>query len=224
MPIRINLLSEALAAEEMRRRDPVKRVVFVGGLLVALSLVWFSSVWLEGKMAQNAKTQVEAEIHSNTNGYARVQTDLKRVADTQKRLNALQQLSTNRFLQGNLLNVLQQVYVPNVQLIRMKLEQSCTYKEGVPNKTDDYGKLIPGHPASSTEHTTLILDAKDSSPNPGDGVNRYKEALRQQAYFKAGLSQTNGVRLVNTSGTQTALNGRPFILFVLECRFPDKTR
>jgi hypothetical protein len=224
MPIRINLLSEALAAEEMRRRDPVKRVAFIGGLLVALSLVWFSSAWLEGKMAQNAKTQVESEIHSNTNGFARVQADLKRVADCQKRLNALQHLSASRFLQGNLLNALEQVYVPNVQLIRMKLEQSCTCIEAVPNKTDDYGKLIPGRPASSTEHTKLILDAKDTSPNPGDGVNRYKAALSQQDYFKSGLNQTNGVRLINTSGTQTAVNGKPFILFVLECRYPDKTR
>ena len=32
MPIRINLLAEAKAAEELRRHDPVKRVIFVGAL------------------------------------------------------------------------------------------------------------------------------------------------------------------------------------------------
>ena len=46
MPIRINLLSEALAEEDLRRRDPVKRAIFIGVFLVALSLVWFSSTWL----------------------------------------------------------------------------------------------------------------------------------------------------------------------------------
>ena len=224
MPIRINLLSEALAAEEMRRRDPAKRAAFIGGFLVALSLVWYSSVWLEGNIALKSKEQVERDIQGSTNSFSVVQTDLKRLSDGQKRLDALQQLSTNRFLQGNLLNALQQVYVPNVQLIRMKVEQSCTYKEGSAARTNEFGTVAAGHPATSTEHITLILDAKDSSPNPGDGLNRYKEALGKLDYFKSNLSQTNGVRLINTSSTQTAVNGKSFILFVLECRFPDKTR
>ena len=59
MPIRINLLNEELAAEELRRRDPVKRAIFIGIFLVALSLVWFSSTWLEYKMIQQKKGQVE---------------------------------------------------------------------------------------------------------------------------------------------------------------------
>lgn len=224
MPIRINLLSEALAAEEMRRRDPVKRTAIIGGLLVVLSLVWYSSLWLEGNISQKSKTMVENEIRSSTNSFNLVQGDLRRVSEGQKRLDALRQLSTNRFLQGNLLNALQQVYVPNVQLIRMKLEQSCTLKEGSPAKTNENGTVVPARPPTSTEHITLVLDAKDSSPNPGDGVNHYKEALGKLEYFKSNLSATNGVRLINTSGTQTAINGKPFILFVLECRFPDKTR
>ena len=47
MPIRINLLAEAKAAEELRRHDPVKRVIFVGALAVALTLVWSSSLQLQ---------------------------------------------------------------------------------------------------------------------------------------------------------------------------------
>jgi len=39
MPIRINLLAEAKAAEELRRHDPVKRVIFGGALAVALVFV-----------------------------------------------------------------------------------------------------------------------------------------------------------------------------------------
>lgn len=55
MPIRINLLNEALAEEDMRRRDPVKRAIFIGVFLVAVSLVWFSSAWLEFKLTQQKK-------------------------------------------------------------------------------------------------------------------------------------------------------------------------
>jgi len=38
MPIRINLLAESQALEEMRRRDPVKRAIWVGVLVVSLLL------------------------------------------------------------------------------------------------------------------------------------------------------------------------------------------
>jgi hypothetical protein len=223
MPIRINLLSEALEAEEMRRRDPVKRAIFAGGFLVVLSLVWFSSVWLEFKLSQQKKSQIEVEIQSHTNDFSRVQGDLKMLADGQKRLDALLQLSTNRFLLGNLMNALQQVYVPNVQLIRLKLEQSYTLKEGTQPKTNSYG-VVPGKPSTSTEHITLILNAKDSSPNPGDGVKRYKEALAKLDYFNSGLLKTNGIKLLNLSAPQTSANGKPYVLFVLECRFTENTR
>ena len=36
MPIRINLLAESLAEEDLRRRDPVKRAIIIGALLVAV--------------------------------------------------------------------------------------------------------------------------------------------------------------------------------------------
>lgn len=39
MPIRINLLAEAQAAEEMRRKDPVKRSIWIGGFIVFLTLL-----------------------------------------------------------------------------------------------------------------------------------------------------------------------------------------
>jgi hypothetical protein len=222
MPIRINLLTEALAEEDMRRRDPVKRSIYIGVFLVALSLVWYSSTWLEYKMVQQKYTQIEEQMQSNTNDFIRVQSDLKKITDGQKRLAALQQLSTNRFLQGTLLNALQQIYVPNVQLTRMKIDQSFTYKEGTPAQTNGYG-VVAGRPAVSTERTMLTLDARDSSANPGDQVNRYKDAVIKLGYFSTSLA-TNGVRLANLSPPQVSWNSKPFVQFTLECRFPDKTR
>jgi hypothetical protein len=222
MPIRINLLSEIQAEEDLRRRDPVKRAIFVGVLLIALSLVWFSSTWLETKMAMRTKAQVDEQMQAHTNDYNQVQLDLKRIADGQKRLTALQQLNTNRFLQGNLLNAIQKIYVPNVQLIRLRLDQGYVIKEGTPDKANNVG-VIAGRPGTSTEKITLTLDARDSSSNPGDQVNRYKELLNRQDFFLKNI-QTNGVRLLNLSAPQISLSGKPFVLFSLECRFTDKTR
>lgn len=221
MPIRINLLNEELAAEELRRRDPVKRAIFIGIFLVALSLVWFSSTWLEYKMIQQKKGQVEFEMDQHTNEFNQVVLNLKRITESQRRLGALLSLNTNRFLQGNLMNALQKVYVPNVQLLRVKLDQAFYYKEGTPNVTNTYG-VIPGRPAVTTQHIVLSLDAKDSSPNPGDQVNHYKEALLRQDFFKSSLNSTNGVKLANLSSPQSNFGSKPFVLFTLECQFPDK--
>lgn len=223
MPIRINLLTEALAEDDLRRRDPVKRIAYLGGFLVALSLVWYSYQWLEFKMAQNNLSLVEDQIETHTNEFNKVQADIKKVVDTQKRLKSLEQLNASRFLQGNLLNAMQQIYVPNVQLVRLRLDQSYIIKDGTPAQTDDSSKPVPARPGSSTERITLTLDAKDTSANPGDQVNRYKAALNKLAFFNTNL-QTNGIKLSNLSSAQIGANNRPFVLFTLDCRFTDKTR
>lgn len=224
MPIRINLLNEALAEVEMRRRDPVKRSIYIGAFLVVLSLVWFSTAWLDGKVIQQKKNQVEIEMDTHTNDFSRIQSEMKLLADSQQRLNALQQLNTNRFLQGNFLNALQQVYVPNVQLLRLKLEQTYHHLDGMANTTNVYGTVVLGRPGSVTEQINLTLDAKDSSPNPGDQVNHYKEALVKNDYFKSNLSVTNGIKLSNMSSPQTGVNGKPYVLFTVEYQFQNVTR
>ena len=224
MPIRINLLNEALAEVELRRRDPVKRSIYVGAFLVVLSLVWFSTTWLDGKVIQQKKNQVEIEMDTHTNEFSRIQSNLKQLSDTQQRLNALLQLNTNRFLQGTFLNALQQIYVPNVQLLRLKLDQSYHRIDGVASSTNFAGTIIPGRPATITEQINLTLDAKDSSPNPGDQVNRYKEALGKNDYFKSNCSITNGVKLSNMGSPQIGVNGKPYVLFTVEYHFQNITR
>lgn len=222
MPIRINLLSEVQAEEELRRRDPAKRATFIGIFLVALSLAWFSSVWLETKIALKTKTQVDSEIQSHTEDYNRVLADLKKISEGQRRINSLQQLNTNRFLQGNMLNALQKIYVPNVQITRLKLEQNYSLKEGSAPQTNGTS-VVAGRPTSATEKITLTLDAKDFSNNAGDQVNRYKETLTKYDYFAKNLLPS-GTRLLNLSAPQTALNGKNYVMFTLECRYTEKTR
>ncbi len=207
----------------MRRRDPVKRSIFIGIFLVGLSLVWFSSTWLEYKIIQQKNNQLEIETSLHKDEFGVVLANQKKIVDSQHRLMSLFQLNTNRFLQGNLLNALQKVYVPNVQLVRVRLDQSFTYKQGTPDVTNAYG-ISPGRPSLTTSHIVLTLDAKDSSPSPGDQVNRYKEALAGQNYFKVSLSPTNAVKLISLSSPQSSPGGKPYVLFTLECQYPDKIR
>jgi hypothetical protein len=222
MPIRINLLSEALAEEELRRRDPVKRGIFIGAFLVALSLVWFSSIWLTYIMAKQNLNRIQAEIQTHAKDYNQVQNNLKKIAEVQKRMDALDQLNGARFLQGNLLNALQKTYVPNVQLSRLRIEQNYVATAATPAKTN--GTIaIPARPASVIERSLLTMDAKDFSPNPGDQVNHFKDAVLKQDFFKSIIDPAGGIRLSGLSALQTPMDSKPYVMFTIECRFLDKT-
>jgi hypothetical protein len=223
MPIRINLLAEAKAAEELRRHDPVKRVIFVGALLVAMTLVWSSSLQLENMMSKNEVTDKQTEIAARTNEFQHVLTDQKKIAMAKDKLTALKKMTNSRFLQGNLLNALQQVSVDGVRLTRLKVDQDYVYTGGTPNQTNRNGVIL-GRPATITEKVVVWFDARDSSANPGDQVNKFKEAVASQSYFKASLNKTNGVQLVNLSAPQVGVDGKPCVLFTLKCNYPECPR
>jgi len=223
MPIRINLLAEALIAEDLRRRDPAKRAIFGGALLVALALVWSSSLMLKEMLAKKDLNQVQGAIQSHTNEYDRIMASTKTIADAENKLQSLKKLSDARFLQGSLLNGLQQTCVPNVQLTRLRVDQDYIYTEGTASQTTRNG-VISGRPPTITERVMVTLDAKDSSANPGDQVNKFTDAVAQQSYFQSMLDKTNGVRLANLSAPQTGFDGKPYVSFTLECRYPNQTR
>jgi hypothetical protein len=134
-------------------------------------------------------------------------------------------LSNNRLLNGTLLNALQQTTVDDVQLLRLRLEQSYSAFEGTKSHTNDDGVLIRGKPATCTERIQLTLEGADSSANSGDGLNRYKDALAANAYFKEMLLKTNGIGLKSLAPpTILPQTGKRSVVFTLECRYPDKTR
>lgn len=220
MPIRINLLAEAIAEEDLRRRDPVKRAIYGGAFVVALSLVWFSSIWLTYMLEKEKLDHVEAQIQLHTNDYAQVQSNIKKMTEIKTRIDALDQLAAARFLQGNMMNALQQTYVPNVQLTHIRIDQNYSASPGVASITNSYG-VVAGRPPAVTEHVTLTMDAKDFSANPGDQVNHFKDALSKQPYFTQDLDATNGIRLSSLSALQSPGDSKPFVMFTLECRFRD---
>ena len=222
MPIRINLLAEAKAAEELRRHDPVKRVIFVGALAVALTLVWSSSLQLQTMLSKKEVSDRQTEIMARTNEFQHVLSEQKKIAVAKDKLNALKKMTNSRFLEGNLLNALQQVTVDGVRLMRLRVDQDYFPAAGTPSQTNKNGVIL-GRPGTVTEKIVVWLDARDSSANPGDQVNKFKEAVANQSYFKATLNRTNGVQLINLSARQ-AVEGKPCVLFTLKCNFPEYVR
>lgn len=212
MPIQINLLTDALAEQELRKRDPAKRAVYVGVLAVVMMLVWYSSILLEHMVAKSNLDRVQSQIQARTNEYNLALASLRTLHTGQNRLKSLDDLSSARFLQGNLMNALQQLYVSNVNLMRIEISQHYT-----PSGADAKVPVI-------TESTLLTLDSRDSSPNPGDQVNHYKDAIAQLDFFKARLTKNDGVKLSNLSPPQSTPGSSPSVLFTITCRFIDQIR
>jgi cell division protein FtsB len=225
MPIRLNLLAEAQAAEELRRRDPVKRAVLIGVLVVGAVLLWSS--WLQfsifyRKLELNS---AQAAISAQTRQYQQVVAREDALREINQKLAALHQLATNRFLWGTVLNVMQQTAVDDVQLMRFKGDQAYAFTEGTKPSTNDVGKIVPGRPATATERVVLTLDAKDIGPGEGDTILHYMETLGQSPFFQEALGKTNKVRLANQAPPQEdSETGRKTVKFALECRFSEKTR
>jgi hypothetical protein len=223
MAIHINLLAEAQAAEELRRRDPVKRAIFIGSSLVVLALVWSGMVEVNVILAREGFTGVQTAIAARTNADQHAMVDQRSVDLAKTRLAALDKLQMARFLQGNLFNALQQATVDGVQLTRLRLDQSYFLTEGTDNQTNG-DRIIYGRPPTIRERITVHLNARDFSANPGDQVNKFMAAITKQSYFHAMLDKTNGVQLTSPPSAPQTDGGKPYVLFELECRYPDQIR
>jgi hypothetical protein len=221
MPIKINLLAEDQIAEDLRRRDPVKRAIYVGSFLVALALVWSSSIQLQVVINNSELNQIQARIQARTNEWQAVVDNQKKISDAQARLAALQQFSKSRFLVGNFLNALQQLDFDGVQLAHVKLVQS-SYSLPGSFATTSNGHVTPGQPATAAEKIVFTLDARDVSASPGDQVSKFKDVIADADYFKSMLIDTNGVQLSSLSSPQSGPDGKAFVLFTLECDLAHK--
>lgn len=209
MAIHINLLAEAQAAEDLRRRDPVKRVVIGGLLILGLLLVWSSVAEVKLRLAESQLSQAQFSLALHTQAYQNALTNDAKIAIAKLKISQLQKLVSARLLQGNLLNALQKVSVDNVQLTGIRVDQSY---------------YQTAKPPSVTEQIVVTLNARDFSPNPGDQVGKFKDALARQSYFQDMLDKTNGIRLTDESAPQEDQSGKGFVSFTLECHFPDKKR
>lgn len=223
MPIHINLLAEAQAAEDLRRRDPVKRAIFVGSSLVVLMLFWGLMGQINLSLANQGLVGVNIQIDARNKDYTNVVARLNQIAVAKFEMDSLKKLQAARFLQGNLLNALQHIAVNGVQLTRLRVEQRYLVTPGTDPKMGPNG-VSPGTPGKSRETIVLFLDARDYSPNPGDQVNNFKRAIAEQPYFKTMLDKTNSVELVGLPSPQTDPDGKNFASFTVECHFPEHLR
>ena len=223
MPIRINLLADALAAEELRRKDPVKRAIWIAVLIVSLIAIW--SLMLQSKiiLASSKLHTIEADWQSIVKPFELVQKNQAELVQFERNLSALQQLRTNRFLWGSSLNTLQQIVVEGVRVTRLRAEQTYTQTEGTPDRTNEL-RILRGRPGVATERMVLTIEARDSTPKSVGRV-KFTEALANSSFFQSSGQKTNVLTMnapppsndpLSPSGTSAP--------FTLQCVFPEKER
>ena len=77
--------------------------------------------------------------------------------------------------------------------------------------------------AGTSEGIELALTAM---ANPGDRVNTFEQAVaKEPTYFQGMLDKTNAVQLASPpSPPQFDPAGKPYVMFTVDCRFPEVTR
>jgi hypothetical protein len=143
MPIRINLLAEQQAAEEARRRDPVKRAVWIGGFVVAAVLIWIGYGQLKLSRVKYELSGHEAHWKRIQPAFLQVSNDFRETAFIRQKLESLQRYSTNRFLWANVLNSLQHTTNDRIRVVNLTGNISLTEQKRILKSTNAMVALAP---------------------------------------------------------------------------------
>jgi hypothetical protein len=223
MPIRINLLAEAQAAAEQRRKDPVKRGIWVASFLVCVVVLWIARLQLDISFEKHRYTEIEATWKSKMATYSAVTNEEARTGEVDRKLAELDRLSTNRFLWAPVLNALQKTMVDNVQVTRLIGEQTYIKEDGRDIGTGSNRKHLPG---AMVEKVTLTIDAKDLKPSE-QNYTKYKESLCSFDFFTKRLQRRDGFVMEGVLGPLTVDPVDPskqFVSFTLASHFPEERR
>jgi hypothetical protein len=240
MPIRINLLAEDQELEEMRRRNPVKRALWVSGFVLFLVLLWGLTLFLKILVAGSEVASFDSRWKQMEKSVKQVEDGRRLNRELQRKLSALAQFTTNRFLWANALDALQQTCVENAQLVRVKVEQ--IYVQNDPLKAAPPVPLAaaampapanppvpaapaPAKPAVAVEKIVVSLEGRDYGSRTGEQVPRYKESLLAFPFFQSHLQKTNSIMLTSLSAPQTdPIKKTAFVQFGLQLNFQEKER
>jgi O6-methylguanine-DNA--protein-cysteine methyltransferase len=223
MPIRINLLAEAQASEELRRKDPVKRSAWIAGFFVSLVLLWILKLQCDIWFDQKDLTRINGRWMEIKSNYAAVTNNVLKTVEIDQKLAALNQLETNRFLWAPVLNALQKSVVNDVQMLHLKGQQTFVKEAARQIGTGATAKTIPG---AMTENISLFIDAKDCNAGQ-QNYTKYKETLCASDFFVKSLGRRDGFVIDGTLSPPTADPSDPsrsFVTFALVSHFPEVRR
>lgn len=203
----------------MRRKDPVKRAVWIGGFVVFLVLLAAATLQFKIIVAKSDVSSLQAQWKEIESPVKEVNEHRQRTRELESKLAALDQFATNRMLWAPALNALQHTHVDGVQLVRMQVEQTFTTADSAA------GGAAPkvAKPATATEKITVSFEARDYSARPGDQVPKFKQTLSDSEYFASVLEKTNTIQLTSQTAPQVEA-GRSFVGFGFKLFLEEKER
>jgi len=226
MPIRINLLAEQQSAEEARRRDPVKLAVWGAGFVASLVVLWALVLQVKIFSVKSSMKAEEAALKKLEKDAGAVAANLKRSAEVERRLAALQSLATNRFLWGPTLNTLQNVMAEKIQMTRFRVDQGYSVVAGRLSEKERERNPKAKAPEVAVERILVTIDAKDFA-NPADlNYNKFISEVGTAPEFQRLLEKSDGITLKGRQPSQPdpTDSRRHFMLFSIECKYPEKQR
>jgi len=207
----------------MRRKNPVKRGIWVGSFLVCVVLLWIAKLQLDISWEKHACNNIETEWKNKMTKYSAVTNEQVRTAEVERKLARLDYLSTNRFLWAPILNALQKTMVDNVQVTALKGTQAFVKEEGRDVGAGVKKSHIPG---AMIEKVSLSIEAKDLKP--GDqNYTKFKESLCTFDFFARRLQRRDGFVMDGILGPLTVDPvdpARQFVTFTLASHFPEARR
>jgi len=224
MPIRINLMAEAQALEEARRRNPVKLGIWIAGFCVALVGLWIAKVKMDIYFAKNDLAQLNAQWKADEANYNSVTSNEAQIAAIKGKLAALDHLQTNRFLWGSVLNALQQTVVDPVQVTRVWGLQIIEREAPKSVGSGATMKTIPG--SANFEKIKLSIAGKDYSPS-AEGYKNYEDTLNHFDFFAKKMGGREGFTIEGAPSQkfqEAPGSSREFRTFTLTNQLPDIRR
>jgi len=215
--IRINLLAEAQAAEEQRRKDPAKRAILASAVLVALVLAYAGLLELRVMNSVEALRSTESRWQSLAKTDALIRSNATLTLQINAKLDALHKLSTNRFLWSAPLNALQFCMVDNLEVTAIVPMQ--TYNVNKEERSVDGKQILKA--ASSKEDISFKIIGNDFAPASDGNHTRFMNTLSQYPYFREKLKKPDPISAVK----RTAGVGEGQIAtFEFTCQFPIRSR
>ncbi len=231
--ILINLLAEEQETSEWRRRDPVRRAFWAGGVAVVLMLLWGGLLGYRLWRANGQLAALQAQYRTLQDTPGESINNANRIQEMEKRLLALYRQGQDRLLWAPMLSALQFTTVEGIEFHKLSISQTLTKLPAQAPATAARGSgagAAAGGPAAAKAKTPpvtekVVLSIQGTNYGAETNVFQLIGEIMRQPYFKEHLRTNGPVRMVGAGdGIQVDPSNpnRTFRLFTIECACKER--
>jgi hypothetical protein len=218
----INLLAERAEEEAWRRRDPVRRARWLVGVMVLGMLLWAGWLAWQSWRTETYSREAGEKLRLLQGGPGLPLTDSQVATDLERRSSILGMHGAQRFLVADVLNALQFIDAPQIQLYRFEFERVVNRIEPARRRARRGEESAPDEPTKVTEYFVVRIQGK----NYGDErqIGLLFNALESDEQFGRWLDGSRPILLTQMVGRQVD-PGNPtqsFARFGMECWFKER--